>query len=209
MLLDADDATQAVMRNVAEQKRWVLDLCNDVQELLGARPAERPEFLFVNLSQPKCSGPESIHWIRSVLPQPHITVLAALADGGLVLRSIIAGASGYLLKPLSARDLALWDSRRFENLFSPAALAALVGTLHQLTLADAPRPLSAREQEITNCLLAGQRDKEIADSLSLSVGTVHSHLINLFRKLKVHDRRAAVAKVKELLRPAEPGPRPK
>jgi DNA-binding NarL/FixJ family response regulator len=58
--------------------------------------------------------------------------------------------------------------------------------------------LSAREQEIADCLVAGYQDKDIARSLDISAGTVRSHLVNLFRKLEVHDRRAAIAKVVQL-----------
>jgi DNA-binding NarL/FixJ family response regulator len=157
-------------------------------------------FLFIDISELSPGAAELVRCTRRALPDSCIIALAATTDEELVFHSIVAGARGYLVKPLCAAQLArtLQECGRGTPIFSPQAAAALVQRLHRLTPSRRVNSLSAREQEIADCLVAGYQDKDIARSLDISAGTVRSHLVNLFRKLEVHDRRAAIAKVVQL-----------
>ncbi len=77
------------------------------------------------------------------------------------------------------------------------ALTALLNTLHRTATATTawPTGLTGREQEIAACLMTHLCDKDISTRLDIKEATVHAHLTRLYKKLRVHSRRQAVARL--------------
>ncbi len=193
-LLSGDHGTQRLLQGWASQRKCAFELCQDPALLFRNADTSGQRLLFIDLSDDSFKGAELVTSARRAAPRACIIVLAACADERLVIGSIAAGANGYLIKPVSFPDLSDVLQRHSVEapILSPQAAAALVNHLHRISNTAAPR-LTPQEQKVAHHLVAGRQDKEIASALGVSTGTVHSHLVNLFRKFDVHDRVAAAA----------------
>jgi two-component system nitrate/nitrite response regulator NarL len=107
---------------------------------------------------------------------------------------VLAGASGCLTKPLAPDDVALAIAQvtRGGTAFCQRAQDVLIGELRGQREINGPAHLTPREERLMCCLCKQDSDKEIAAKFGVAQSTIHSHLANLFRKLDVHSRDAAV-----------------
>jgi RNA polymerase sigma factor (sigma-70 family) len=124
-------------------------------------------------------------------------MLTMYEDDEQIFQSLVAGASGYLVKRTSPADLI----QAIEEVHAGASpmsgkIARTVVEYFQKLESRAPEQelLSPREREILDLLAKGYRYKEIADALAISFETVRSHLKNIYEKLHVHSRTEAVVK---------------
>lgn len=167
------------------------------EEALGQIPLKKPDVVLMDINLPKMSGIECVRKLKGLLPRLQILMLTMYEDDDLVFQSLMAGASGYLVKRTSPAEL-LQAIEEVHSGASPMSgkIARTVVEYFQKLQTSSPQDenLSKREQEILDLLVKGYRYKEIADALSISFETVRSHLKNIYDKMHVHSRTEAVVK---------------
>ena len=157
------------------------------EEALDALQHIRPSVILMDLNLPGMSGVETIRAIRQRKSAIPIVVLTMYQGDQDIRRALEAGATTYLLKHSLSDDLVgvIRDVYAGKRPLPPDVQARLDDTAERPTL-------SKREVEVLELVLEGDRNKEIADALSISQETVRVHLRTIFAKLDVHDRTAAV-----------------
>ena len=134
---------------------------------------------------------------KGLMPKLQILMLTMYEDDESVFRSLVAGASGYLVKRTSPAELikAIEDIHRGASPMSPKIARTVVEHFHNLHgVCPESDDLSKRELEILQLLAKGFRYKEIADTLGIGFETVRSHVKHIYDKLHVHSRTEAVVK---------------
>jgi DNA-binding NarL/FixJ family response regulator len=177
-------------------------------EALAGLAARAPDVLLVDLGLPDMSGLELIRFAAARYPECDILVISIFGDEANVLAALEAGARGYLLKGSLQHDIA-FDIREIRNGGSPLSPVIARQMLKRLRIpgreASAKRAdgeeetmLTAREGEILNAISRGFSYAETAQILGVSVGTVHSFLKRIYRKLAVHSKTEAVFEANRL-----------
>ncbi|HEU4322961.1 MAG TPA: response regulator transcription factor [Roseiflexaceae bacterium] len=153
----------------------------------------RPHVIMMDLVMPGMDGVEATRLIKQRYPQVQIIVLTSFQEGDLVERALRAGATGYLLKNISAFDLvqAIRAAHAGRTVLAQEATAALVQTmLHE---AGPGFDLTEREQGVLQLLVRGLSNAQIADHLSISQATVKFHIGGIFSKMGVKSRAEVIA----------------
>lgn len=161
-----------------------------------------PDVLLTDLGLPDGSGIQIIHSCAQRHPNCDIMVITMSSDEANVLACIEAGASGYILKDAGKLDLAraVLDLRAGGAPMSPAIarmVLARIRSVKRIAPASAIGParvttLTKREAAILDLIARGESYGEVARQLSVSVGTVQTHIKNIYSKLSVHSRGEAV-----------------
>jgi two-component system response regulator NreC len=165
---------------------------SDGRETVEQALATRPDVIVLDIAMPNLSGIEAAQRISAELPHTAIVILSMHSDEGYVLRALKAGARGYLLKDSAEDDLmkAIKAVNEGKAFFSPEISRMLaedyVREIRTRGAEDSYGLLTSREREILQLLAEGKSNKEIADSLNLSLYTVETHRRNLQTKLNVH-----------------------
>lgn len=152
-----------------------------------------PDVILMDMALPNVDGPTATRAIRKQYPQVQILALSSFKEGGLVKKALEAGAIGYLLKDVTADELAksIRAAHSGRTTLSPEAAQALVQNVNQ-----PPRPgldLTPREREVLALVIEGLNNNRIAEKLTISPSTVKSHISNILSKLGVSSRTEAVA----------------
>ena len=163
-------------------------------EAVEKSQALQPDVILMDLAMPHMTGLEAILRIRDKDPDARILVLTSFGDDAKVSAAIKAGALGFLLKDSSADDLALAIKNVYRgNLSLPQGLAQkmMAGLLGGGDEAAPTEELTRRELDVLKCVAQGMSNAEIAQALSISVPTVHSHMHNMLSKLNLSSRTQA------------------
>lgn len=158
---------------------------------------EIPDVVLVDINLPKMNGIECVRKLKAHLPGVLILMLTAYEDSDKIFKSLLAGASGYLLKrtPQSEILQAIEDVHRGNSPMTGHIARKVVQYFNQRGVTENEiEKLSNREREVLDRLAEGIPYKEIADTLSLSIDTVRMHIKGIYSKLHVHSRGEAVAK---------------
>ena len=161
----------------------------------GVRLAEtlRPDVILMDLRMGGMDGVTAIGELARRGVPSRVLVLTTYDTDSHVLPAIEAGATGYLLKDAPRDELlrAVRAAARGEVALSPSVAARLMSRLR--TPAPSTGPLSQRELEVLRLVAAGHTNREAAARLFITEATVKTHLLNIYAKLEVNDRAAAVA----------------
>ncbi|SEU46133.1 response regulator transcription factor [Nonomuraea wenchangensis] len=165
----------------------------------------RPDVILMDLRMPGMDGLAAITELARLGVTARVLVLTTYDTDTDVLPAIAAGATGYLLKDSPREDL-LRGARaaaKGESVLSPSVAARLMNRVRT----PAPQLLSQRELEVLGLVAAGNTNREAAARLFITEATVKSHLLNIYAKLGVGDRAAAVTEAfnRGLLVPRSPG----
>lgn len=167
------------------------------EEALKELPEKKPDVVLMDINLPGMSGIECVRRLKAHMPKVQVLMLTMYEDDENVFQSLVAGASGYLVKRTSPAELL----KAIQEVYSGASpmtgkIARTVVEHFQKLQKASPQEeyLSKREVEILNLLAKGYLYKEIADALSISFETVRSHLKSIYTKLQVHSRTEAVVK---------------
>jgi two-component system response regulator DevR len=147
---------------------------------------------------PDGSGIEACREIRAEMPETRVVILTSYPDEDAVLSAIVAGASGYLLKQVRARDLvaALEAVGRGESLLDPAVTGRVLDRIRRIATSDHPdelAQLTSQEQKILLLVAEGKTNKEIAAEVFLSDKTVKNYVSSILAKLNLERRAQAAA----------------
>jgi DNA-binding NarL/FixJ family response regulator len=149
----------------------------------------RPDVTLMDLQLPITSGPEAIRRIRQLDDCARIIALTMYRGDEDIHRAFEAGAMGYVLKDTISDDL-IHVIREVH-----AGRRVVAPDIQQALDERARHPaLSLRERQVLELVAEGMRNKEIAAALGISTDTTGMHVKNIYTKLDVHDRTAAVAK---------------
>ena len=185
-------------RLIREGVARIVDVQPDMQVVAEASNGEhavaqfissRPDVTLMDLQLPFTSGTEATRRIREVDPAARIIVLTMYHGDEDIHRAFEAGAMGYVLKDTISDDLirVIREVHAGRPVVTPEIQQALDERKRQPTL-------SQRERQVLELVAEGMRNKEIAAALGISTDTAGMHVKNLYTKLAVHDRTAAVAK---------------
>lgn len=158
---------------------------------------EVPDVILVDINLPKMNGIECVRKLKALIPGTLILMLTAYEDSEKIFKSLLAGASGYLLKrtPQSEILQAIEEVYRGNSPMSGHIARKVVQYFNARGVTEHEiEKLSNREREVLDRLAEGIPYKEIADNLSLSIDTVRMHIKGIYSKLHVHSRGEAVAK---------------
>ena len=151
-----------------------------------------PDVVLMDMVMPDMDGAATTRLIRQQFPQVQVIALTSFKEGDLVKNALEAGAIGYLLKDVSADELAgaIRAAHAGRATLSPEAAQALVETANQ-----PPEPgldLTEREREVLTLMVEGLNNTQIAGRLTVSSSTIKSHVSNILSKLGVTSRTEAV-----------------
>jgi NarL family two-component system response regulator LiaR len=152
---------------------------------------EQPDVILMDLVMPDQDGPETIERILKQFPEIKVIALTSFVEEDLVVRSIQAGATGYLLKNVSAERLA-------EAIHAAASGQSMIESMAAQILLQASQKsaavgddLTERERQVLALIAEGMTNKEIARQLSLTHGTVRVYVSHVLAKLGVSNRTEA------------------
>lgn len=163
------------------------------QEAVQLCRQQQPDVILMDLMMPEMDGISATHAILADYPDIKIIAMTSFEEEALVQGVLAAGAISYLLKNVTADELAkaIRDATSGRSTLSPEAARVLV---------QATRPtqqawfdLTERETEVLNHVVQGQSNQQIADTMVISVATVKAHISNILSKLGVSSRAEAIA----------------
>lgn len=172
----------------------VVGEATDGAEALKIIESLNPDLLILDIRMPNLTGIEVVENLRSNNKTLKIVMLSMHESEEYVLKSIKAGADGYLLKGSSKEEFlkAIHTVANGGKYFSGDISSILISQLSNPNAAIEPKKnieeellITKREKEILTLLLAGKGNKEIADTLDISKRTAEVHRFNLMKKLKV------------------------
>jgi DNA-binding NarL/FixJ family response regulator len=161
---------------------------SDGREAVELCQQHRPEVAILDISMPLLNGIFAAREIIKSNPRTKVVLLTQHTEDQMVLESLRAGVTGYVLKTRASNELvhALRAVCRGEMYLTQSISRAVVQAF--LTKDSLPeRPLSDRERQVLQLVAEGKTTKEIATLLGISVNTAESHRSNLMDKLDIHD----------------------
>ncbi len=182
-----------------------------------AETRSTPDVVLMDVRMPRLDGIAATRIFKERWPAVHVVILTTFDDRELIHAGLQAGAQGYVLKDISAEQLAaaIRAVAQGQVLLHPEVASAVLSSLASF-LASSPSvssvpsepdvaatagmvaQLTEREREILALLARGASNREISQSLFIAGGTVKNHLSNIMGKLGVHDRTQAALKAREL-----------
>jgi NarL family two-component system response regulator LiaR len=151
-----------------------------------------PDVILMDMSMPVMDGAAATRAIRRQFPHIQVIALTSFKEGKIIKQALEAGAIAYLLKDVSADDLAraIRAAHAGRATLSPEAAQALVETAN---LPPVPGlDLTEREREVLTLMIEGLNNTQIAGRLTVSPSTIKSHVSNILSKLGVASRTEAV-----------------
>ncbi len=173
------------------------ETCESAEEALRRLPAYRPDVVLMDIQLPRMTGIECVERLKQHHPEIEFMMLTVYEDDEKVFKSILAGASGYILKRTPPAELleAIREVHEGGSPMSDQIARKVVQAFREMGKSSKETEnLSEREMDILSYLAKGYHDKEIADKFFLSVKTVRTHLRNIYKKLHVRSRTQAVLK---------------
>ena len=169
----------------------------DCLNLLKNIEDTKPDVVLMDIEMPGINGIEAVRMLREKYPDLKILMQTIFEDNEKIFNSILAGASGYILKNTSPTRFLDFIKETYEGgaPMSPSVATKVMKMVIEQSPSTKPNNfnLSEREKEILSCLVKGMSYKLIADACFISIDTVRGHIRNIYEKLHVHSKGEAVA----------------
>jgi DNA-binding NarL/FixJ family response regulator len=189
LLADDHEIVRQGLRVLLEREGFqVVGEASNGHEALKLCDANHPEVAILDVSMPLLNGVDAAREIIKSNPRTRVVLLTMHTEDHLILESLRAGVTGYVLKTRAAGELvqALRAVCRGEMFLTQSISRTIV----QAFLQNEPlaaNPISDRERQVLQLVAEGKTTKEIASLLGISVKTAESHRSNLMDKLNIHD----------------------
>jgi len=185
----------------------VVGQASNGQEAVDLALKLRPDVILMDMQMPILNGIGATRRLKQSQPDCRVIMLTTFNDNETIFDALRAGAVGYLLKDVGSAQLA--DSIRRtahgDSILDPSVAAKVVQEFSRVsslvggTSSEVlPEPLSEREIELLRLIASGSSNKEIAEALFITEGTVKNHITHILGKLSVRDRTQAAIKAKEI-----------
>ncbi|GIL31258.1 response regulator [Actinocatenispora comari] len=164
------------------------------RQALDRVPAVRPDVAILDVRLPDGDGVEVCRELRSQLPDLRCLILTSYNDDDALVRAVLAGASGYVLKDIIGNDLvdAVRTVAAGGSLLDPTAAGALMEAMRRRSDPDDPlADLTAQERNILRLIGDGLTNRQIGERLFLAEKTVKNYVSNVFTKLGLNRRTQA------------------
>lgn len=208
-ILLADD--QALFREAlrmlisSQSDLEVVGEASNGEEAINLAASFRPDVVLMDLQMPVLDGVAATRHLHSQQRDCRVIALTTFDSDDYVFECLRAGAVGYLLKDAPSENLfaAIRAAARGESFLQPSVTTRVLAEFTRLsdqpsTMTALIEPLSDREGEILRLIAKGSTNREIADALFITEGTVKNHVTNILSKLDVRDRTQAALKAREL-----------
>lgn len=182
----------------SKQDIEVSDMAANGQEVIQCIRKNKPDIILMDIRMPKMDGVQCTKIIKENYPQIKIIILTTFDDDEYVFNALKYGASGYLLKGVSMDELSdairtVYSGRAMINPDIAAKVLRLFSQMAQTNYTIPVeekdiRQLTKTEWRIIAQVEKGASNKEIADTLSLSEGTIRNYLSTILNKLNLRDR---------------------
>ena len=169
----------------------------DCLDLLQNIEDTKPDVVLMDIQMPGINGIEAVKMLREKYPELKILMQTIFEDNEKIFQSILAGASGYILKNTSPVRILDFIKETYEGgaPMSPSVATKVLKIVASQSTSETVDTfnLSDREKEVLSCLVKGMSYKLIANACFISIDTVRGHIRNIYEKLHVHSKGEAVA----------------
>jgi two-component system response regulator DevR len=200
MLVDDHEIVRDGIRAMLESQDDIVvtSEAGTVRDAIDEAARTRPDVIVMDVRLTDGSGIEATREIRAARPATKVLMLTSFADDEALFASIMAGASGYVLKQVKSGDLlhAIRAVGAGDSLLDPSVTTAVLDRLRrgkQLMADEKLARLSPQEERILQQIADGKTNKEIGDDLSLAEKTVKNYVSSILSKLEVARRAEAAA----------------
>jgi DNA-binding NarL/FixJ family response regulator len=195
---DDEEIRQNLAHRIDSHKSFrLISSYPDAESALVDLPQKKPDVVLVDINLPQMDGVECVRQLKGKIPATQFMMLTVYEDGNRLFKSLMAGASGYLLKRTSPTRLLSAIREVYDGgaPMTPEIARRVVQRFqHSAESGSELERLTPRERDVLEQLSKGFRYKEIVDNLGISTGTLHSYIRNVYEKLHVHSRTEAVIK---------------
>ena len=198
-IVEDDEGIRASLVNMLNRSSDCRSICTyaDAESALADLPEHKPEVVLMDINLPAMDGIECVRRLKKEMPSAQFIMLTVYGDSDRLFRSLMAGASGYLLKRTTSAGLlaAIREVRVGGSPMTPQIARQVVQHFRSVPEASSElEKLTPRETEILAQLSQGFLYKEIGDNLGISMDTVRTYIRKIYDKLQVHSRTAAMIK---------------
>lgn len=169
-------------------------VCEDGRDALERITGEEPDVAVVDVRMPGLDGLKIVGAVKREGLRTRVILLTGYEDSTAAYRALASGAAGYVSKTSDIMELcdSIVAAARGETVIAPQFAAGIASEIQLREATDRPA-LTERENEVLRLLAEGRTAQKIGAELHLSEATIKTHLHNLYEKLDVSDRAAAVA----------------
>jgi len=201
LLVDDQELVRTGLRGILRVQFGfdIVGECADGSEVIAAVDSLTPDVVLMDVRMPVVDGVRATRELRRRDDSPPVLALTTFDDDEVLAGVLRAGASGFVLKGVTAEDLqrAVRVVAEGGAWLDPAVTGRVLGVYRSATPRAAPGDaalgaLSAREREVLELIGAGKTNAEIAAELFVGEGTVKTHVNHVFTKLQLRDRAAAI-----------------
>jgi DNA-binding NarL/FixJ family response regulator len=198
-IVEDDDGIRASLSSMINRSSscTLVSSYPDAESALADLPRHKPQVVLMDINLPRMDGVECVRRLRMTMTDTQFIMLTVYEDSERLFKSLMVGASGYLLKRTPSARLLQAIREVYEGGSPMTPQIARRVVLHFLKTSDSTSEmerLTVREKAILDQLSRGFQYKEIVCNLNISIGTVRGYIRNIYKKLEVHSRTEAVVK---------------
>lgn len=205
IIIDDHDIARAGMRSLIADAPGIELIGEGIDgtEALELCHQHQPDMVLMDVRMPGMDGLAATMAIKQAYPRITVILITIHDSPEYMLMALRAGASGYLLKDIKRQDLisAIRQVQRGEAFLNNELVTRVLQQIHSLALThnhELIEHLTVRELEVLRILARGHTNREIAEQLRISAGTVKVHVEHIIAKLQVSDRTQAAVRAIEL-----------